>query len=206
MEGQEYLDQISAGNRPIKKAKAGGGLLSSKFFIVGMVGVIGLIVIIIIGAILGGNKGGEKNLAFKLKLHLDNTEEVIQGYQSNVKSSNLRSSSASLYSILSNTNRELTEYITGKYEFKEKNVDKNIIEEATLAKDGLETELFEAKINGNLDRIYAHKMAYEISLITSEEAKIINTTRSTELKEMLVSSYNSLGNLYDNFDSFSEAN
>ncbi len=205
MEGQEYLNRISADNRPIKKTKT-NGIFSSKFFIVGMVGLIALMLIIIVGAILNGGKGGEKNLAFKLKLHFDNTEEIIQKYQPIVKSSDLRSSSASFYSILSNTNRDLTEYLTEKYNFKEKSVDKNITEEATLAKDGLESELFEAKINGILDRIYAHKMAYEISLFTSEEAKIINTTNNTRLKELLTSSYDSLENLYDKFKDFSEAN
>ena len=158
----------------------------------------------IIGAVLSGNRGGDKNLSYALKLHIDGTSEVIQKYQSDVKSSDLRSSSASLYSILSNTSKELTDYITAKYDFKEKDVNKNIAEEATLSKDGLEAELFEAKINGILDRIYAHKMAYEVSLITSEEAKIISSTGSADLKELLTKSYNSLNNLYDKFNSFSE--
>ena len=170
----------------------------------GLVGVVGLIIIIIIGSILGGNKGGEKNLSFALKLHLDNTAELISEYQTNVKSSNLRSSSASLYSILSNTNRELTDYITEKYDYKEKSVDKKIADEATLARDGLEADLFEAKINGNLDRIYAHKMTYEITLFMNEEAKLINMSKNDNYKEILNRSYKSLETLYENFSSFSE--
>ncbi len=164
------------------------------------------IIIAIIGAILSGNKGGEKNLSISLKLHIDNTSEIIQQFQPNVKSSSLRSSSASLYSVLSNTSRELTGYLTEKYDFKDKDVAKNITDEATLLKDGLEAELFEAKINGILDRIYAHKMSYEISLIMSEEAKIINSTGNGALKELLTASYNSLNNLYTPFNDFSETN
>ena len=204
MQGQEYLDQISAANRPEKKPGGLTKIFSSKFFIVGMIGIIAFIIIMIIGAVLSGNRGGDKNLSYALKLHIDGTSEVIQKYQSDVKSSDLRSSSASLYSILSNTSKELTDYITAKYDFKEKDVNKNIAKEATLSKDGLEAELFEAKINGILDRIYAHKMAYEVSLITSEEAKIISSTGSADLKELLTKSYNSLNNLYDKFNSFSE--
>lgn len=202
MEGQEYLDQISATNRPVAKKK--GGLFSSKFFMVGMIGLAILVVIVVFGMILGSGKGGEKESSFALKLHLDNTAEIINEYQSSVRSSDLRSNSASLYGILTNTNKDLTEYITGKYKFKEKDINKNILSEANLAKDALNTELFNAKINGILDRIYAHKMAYEISLIMTEEAKIINSTKSDSLKEALTSSYNSLENLYNKFSDYSE--
>ena len=205
MDGQEYLNQISMQNRPVKKSGV-SKLLSSKIFLVSMIGVVLLILIIIVGSILGGGKGGDKNLSFALKLHLDNTEEVIQDYQPNVKSSDLRSSSASLYSVLSNTNRELTDYITEKYNYKESDVSESIVSDAELARDELETGLFNAKIGGTLDRTYALKMAYEISLIKSEEAKIINSTKNSDLAGILTTSYNSLENLYNKFNDFSEKN
>ncbi len=203
MQGQEYLDQISAANRPIKNSNK--GFLGSRFFTIIMIGLIAFIIIIIIGAILSGNKKNEKTLNFALKLHLDNIAAVISDYQPSVKSSDLRSSSASLSSVLTSTSRELTDYLTEKYDFKDKDIGKDLEEEATLSKDGLEADLFEAKINGSLDRIYAHKMAYEISLMMSEENKLINMTKNEALKDVLTKSYSSLDNLYDNFNSFSEA-
>ena len=202
MYGQDYLNQISAQNRPVKATKP--GILNSKFFMIGMIGIVALIIIIIIGSILGGNKSDEKNLSFALKLHLDNTTEIISSYQSSVKSSNLRSYSASLTSVLSNTNRELTDYITEVYDYKEKSIPEKIVEEATILKDALDTDLFEAKINGNLDRIYAHKMVYEISLLMSEEARLISMTKNSGYKNALTESYESLNTLYDSFNKFSE--
>lgn len=202
MEGQEYLNQISASNRPEKKSM--NRFFSSKFFIFAAISVVILIVIMILGAIINGSKGDEKELNYKLKLHIDNTAKVIQNYQPLVKSSVLRSSSASLSSILSNTSRELNDYLVEKYNFKDKDVDKKIVEAATAKKDELETELFEAKINGILDRIYAHKMTYEISSIMSEEAKLINSSKNAGLKDLLTTSYQSLDNLYRNFSEFSE--
>ena len=171
-----------------------------------MIALVLLIVIIIIGAILSGNKGGEKNLSYILKLHVDNTASVVNTYQSNIKSSDLRSSGASLHSILSNTSRELTEYLTEKYNFKDKDIDKTISSQATEAKETLDTELFEAKINGILDRIFAHKMTYEISVIMTEEAKLMKATRNETLDELLTTSYNSLETLYEKFSNYSEAN
>lgn len=202
MEGQEYLNQISAENRPAKKTRVGDFAL--KILKVILIGVVGLIIVLIINSIITGVRSSEKELNFKLQLHIDNTAKVISDYQPDVKSSNLRSSSASLYSVLSNTSRELTNYLNERYE-KNKNASKDLKEEAETAKDELEVELFEAKINGNLDRIYAHKMAYEISLIMNEETKLIKTTGNDTLKGILEASYGSLENLYNNFNNFSEA-
>ncbi|MBQ2672991.1 hypothetical protein IJH26_01570 [Candidatus Saccharibacteria bacterium] len=203
MDGQEYLNQISATSQPIGSTKQ--GWWRSKFFMWGM-GALGvLIVIIIIGSILGSAKGGEKNLSYALLLHLNNTAGLIQEYQPEVKSSALRSSSASLYGVLTNTSKNLNDFLVQKYDYKEKEVDTKIVEAATLEKDGLEADLFEAKINGTLDRIYAHKMAYEISLFMSEEAKLIDSTGDSNLKALLSESHSSLENLYENFNSFSEA-
>lgn len=204
MDGQQYLNQLSADIRPEKKSR-GGKLLSSKFVLVGLIGLIALVVIIVIGALINGGKGGEKNLSYALKLHLSNTAEVVQGYRPALKSSDLRSNNVSLYGILSTTDNDLTEYLVEVYKFKDNDINKNLVEEATLARDGLEADLFEAKISGTLDRTFAHKMTHEISLIMEEEAKLINTTKNEVLRGVLTKSYDSLKNLYNNFNSFSEA-
>ena len=208
MDGQQYLKQISESNRPVPKGgdkKSGiAGIVSSKFFMIGAIGLGLLIVIIIIGSVLSGNKAGVKNLSYDLKLHLGNTEEVIKDYQQYVKSSILRSNSASLQGVITNTNRKLTEYLVGKYDFKDKDIDKKTVEQATLVKDELANELFEAKINGILDRIYAHKMAYEISLFTAEEEQLKKASADEVLDDLLDESIEGLNNLYSKFNEFSE--
>ena len=203
MDGQDYLDQISADSRPIKPSRF-QNIISSKFFLIGLIFVIVLIIIIVIGAILSANKTDVKSLSAALNLHITNTTSIIKTYQDEVKSSSLRSSSASLGSVLSDTNNKLTKYLTERYNYNPKKVETKISDQATLEKDNLESELFEAKITGNLDRIYAHKMAYEISRFISEETKIYNSTNDDTLKDILSTSYNSLSTLYDNFNNFSE--
>ena len=201
MEGQDYLNQISASVRPEKKS---GGLLSSKLFIAGIVCVVVLIGTIILGAILGSTKGSEKKSLIELKLNIDDTSSVIRDYQSRIKSSILRSSNASLLSILSNTSRDVTSYLTEKQNFTEKDIEKDTAEEAQLHKDGLEADLFEARINGNLDRVFTYKITYEITEIMNKEVQIYNSTKNDELKGILSSSYSSLENLYNDYNSFSE--
>ena len=200
MDKKEYLAQLSASVRPDKQPKA--SFISPKIMAI-LGGLIGAIIIfIIIGVILGNNKDSLKDRILSLKAHLDNTSTIITDYQPAVKSSELRSNSASLFSVLSSTNSDLSSYIDGKWGIKK--VDKKYGDEAELNKDKIESELFEAKITGILDRIYAHKMAYEISLIASEEAAIVKATKDEGLVNSLTTSYNSLENLYSKFSDFSE--
>lgn len=181
------------------------GLWSNRFVKVGVIGVVALIVIMIVGMVLGSGGVKPKEQSFKLMLHLDNTLELVNKYQPNIKSSDLRSSSASLMGVLSNTSRELAAYVTEKYGYKnERDIDEDWVEQAKLEMDGLDSELFEAKINGLLDRIYAHKMAYEISAFRSEESSLYEKAGDDTLRGLLKTSYDSLGNLYDKFNDFSE--
>ncbi len=176
--------------------------MSSTIFKVIAGAVVAFILIAIFGAIINGGKAGARDQAIMLKLDLDGILEVISEYQPSVKSSNLRSSSASLYSILSNTNRELENNITETYKYNPKSDDKKFEEAAALEKDGLNSALFEAKINGILDQVYANKMAYTVSLIMSKETNLYNATNNEDLQKILASSYNSLDTLYSQFSDF----
>ena len=200
MDGQDYLNQISATVRPEKKSKM--SFMSSTIFKVIAGAVVAFILIAVFGAIINGGKAGARDQAIALKLNLDGVLEVISEYQPSVKSSNLRSSSASLYSILSNTNRELENNITETYKYNPKSDDKKFEETTALERDGLSSALFEAKINGILDQVYANKMAYTISLIMSNESSLSNATSNEDLQTILSSSYNSLDTLYSQFSDF----
>lgn len=202
MENQEYLNQIAAQARPTE-TPGRGGIFKSKLFL-GLVAVIGVLtVVMIVVAIISGNKSaGPDELGFSLQMHIEGTSSIINKYQPLVKSSVLRSSSASLNTILSDTNAGLTNYLSG---LSSKSKVENLRVAADTARDELDQELFAAKINGNLDRVYAHKMTYEIELLAAEENKLINLTKSDKLKELLTKSYSSLETLYDQFNDFSEA-
>ena len=65
MDGQEYLDRISAKNQPSPK-KFQGTILSSRFFWVGAVGIVAFILIAILGAVLKGSGGKSKDIAHEI--------------------------------------------------------------------------------------------------------------------------------------------
>ena len=167
--------------------------------------VILFILIMVVGMMLGGKGGGSKQKSTELMLHLDNTASIIDKYQPSVKSSELRSNAASLRGVLQNTSKELATYIETKYNQKDaQKVDKKLTEQAKLEMDALDSDLFEAKINGLLDRIFAHKMASEISAFQDAESALVKSDSSEELRAFLKTSYDSLNNLYSKFNDFSE--
>lgn len=203
MNGQEYLDEISKSVRPEKAPNGKAGILKSPIFKVGVIGVVVFIFLAMIGAVLGG--GSKMTLEEELvtfDLYLGSTMEAISKYQPSVKSSELRADSASLYSVLSGTERETVTYLTEAYDFDR--ADDTLVEDENLHKDELEQDLFQAKITGILDRIFAHKMAYEISMIQSKESEIYDKVTDEAYKSTIESSYNSLETLYSKFNDFSE--
>ncbi len=204
MDRQEYLNEISASTRPVKSRNV-PSFLSSKFLWIGIIGVVLLIIIIIIGSVLSGAKTDSKNQLFSLILHMDNTVEAIKEYQPHVKSSDLRSYSASLSTILSNNSNDITNYATEKYNFSPKTIKDSVVEEQTSYKDALMSDFFNAKITGSLDYVYAQKLATDISIIQSLEAQLMKTASDSFLKDTLGTSYESLTILYNNFYNFSES-
>ena len=204
MDKQEYLNEISTSAKATA-IKHTPTIFSSKFFWVGTIGAILFIIIIIIGSIISGSKTNVKEHLFSLILHMDNTKEVVEEYRPDIKSSDLRSYGASLVTILSNDSSSLTAYATEKYDFKTKNVKESITEEETSRKDDLSSDLFNAKITGSLDHIYAQKLTTDISLIQSLESQIIKASSDPTLQDILNASYESLTVLYDKFKTFSES-
>ena len=204
MDSQDYLDQISRTARPPKQQKGGiGGILTSKWFKWGLVALGLLIVIVLFGSMLG-NKESLEDKCVDLKLRLDGTSEAISEYQENIKSSLLRSLSASLKGVFTNTSTNLNNYMAEKYGYEDGKEKEAVREAAELTRDELMNELFEAKINGLLDRVFAHKMALEIYSVMSDETSIANSSEDESLKSALSTSYDSLNNLYTQFNDFSE--
>ena len=170
--------------------------MNSKVAKIAIGGIAAFMLIAIIGGIMSSGRSSIQSRAVSLKYHTHNTLGVISTYQPSIKSSTLRSNSASLYSVLSNTTIELTNYLVDNYKYKDNDKSyKTLANNASLNSDALSQSLFQAKINGVLDEIYMSKMAYEISSIMSEEATVYNSTSNQELESILSTSYSSLDTL-----------
>lgn len=199
MDRKEYLNQISQQAKPVQKRGLPDFFKSKIFWLI--LGILAFAILIMaVGGAISSNQEPPQNRLYRLLLQLDNTRASVDEYQPDVKSSTLRGYSASLSSILSNTSSELTAYLTAVYQYKPKVIPEKIQAEAAAHSEELNNELFVAKINGDLDNIFDLKMVYEISLISTQEAAILEKTTNEDLSGILLPSYQSLQNIYNDFD------
>ncbi|MDO4760130.1 MAG: hypothetical protein Q4A33_02405 [Candidatus Saccharibacteria bacterium] len=198
MDKQAYLDQLAASNRPEKAPKL-SALLGSKIFKIASIAIVAFVVIILIGQILSSFKVDTKQELFDFKVRLDTVSDVIKKYQGSVKSSKLRSNSASFSTIVSSMQNSVAEYAEKVYPKTKITGSKDI----TDAKEELENDLHSAKINGLLDRVYARKLSYEISVIMAEESKLLKTVKDADFKQALQRSYESLSIIKDSIENLS---
>jgi hypothetical protein len=205
MDNQAYLDQISTPTGPKKNKNSNGSFLKQIFIALGI--AIGLFILIaIFGGIISANRVSEKDSVIALKLRSDNIQTVITEYNASIKSSDLRSTNTSLSGILSDVSSTLETYITSTLSVKQKEYTKKVVDKEASALEELKNELFEAKINGMLDRTFARKMVYETQNLINYENTLKKATGNESLKSYLSSSVNSLMVLHDTFSDFSENN
>ncbi len=212
MDRQEYLNQISASNRPVNTKPNGkfASILSSKVFLIAAGAVILFILLAVIGGVLSGSKSSPKQKIYAFTMHIDNTTEAFDGYRDKVKSSGIRSYYTTLSSLLVNVKGQLESYLSAKNGDNKDDAKKILgekkIQQLDLERDALINELFEAKINGNLDRVFENKMSYEIATMMNEESDIAKSSGDESLKEIMANSYTSLENLYNQINNISEPN
>ncbi len=207
MDKQEYLNQISPESalpKPVQPSLL-DKILKSKFTWIGLGAVILLVIIMGVGAVLQANKPNPVQKISELTLVIQNTNDIVDEYQASLKSSQLRGYSASLGSVLADTEGKLDSYITVNLKTK-KVATAAAIAAANQEKATITQELDDAIINGYLDKTYAIKIAYLISVITARENEVLKMTSGPIIQEILTTSEESLQKLYDEFHDFKGIN
>ena len=201
MDGQQYLNQITP--TPNKHSSLPKFLSNTAGkLIVG--GIIATILIIIVGSALKGETHEIGSDLLSLKAHLDSFSETITKYGSHAKDSTLRTATNDLSTALANSNQELTDHLTEKYEFS-----KNGVPEETAAAESeyfstLNAALLLASSGQSFDHAYARKMALAINRLMDTELGIYNYATDADEKNMLATFYNDLLSIYNSFNNYSK--
>ncbi len=202
MDSEAYLNRIAASSR---KNRSNNNSISSSIWVKVLIAVTAVVLIFIVISNILDSGDSVKDKITSLKLHTTNLSNIIKTYQPRIKSSSLRSASASFNGVIINTTSGLSNYLTDKYGAKDdKEASKKITKKETDLYEELNDDLFSARINGLLDRTYASKMAYEITVISTRSKEILKLNKNSELKNILETSLNSLDNLYNSFNNYSE--
>lgn len=204
MDGQQYLNQITP---TAQKDNGILGIFKSKIGILLIAGVILTLAIIIIGSAMKPQTttpADAKTQTFTLKNQFDVISNSFSTHQKNLHSPTLRSISAEVSRILSDSNKKFTDQITTELTYTAASITDDIVAVNKSYYATLDSALF-AEVGGpSYDRAFARKMAMALKRFLDAELSIYNLSQSDDLKNILSSSYNSLSPLYVQLNNYSE--
>lgn len=209
MNNKDYLNQIASEARPLVKKAPGffGNTLNLSMKQLKIIGgiIIAMVIILFIGMIAtSGNKNSERDYVDEAYLRTNDLSSVIDSYRTEIRSSELRSISMSLKSVLSETSYILANALTNDFEVKEisKPAKESTAERESAIIGELVDNLEVARLNALLDRVFAREFTYQISLLISLETDILSRTKKEPFKSNLTSAKANLEAIHAQFDNF----
>ena len=201
MNDLEYLNQISAKPAPVQPT-----LFDKKTKLILIVAATVLLLVVILAAVAGSSSGSEPTATSELSRlyqRSDTLEKTLTTYTPSVKSSALRSSAASLSTILAELKSTSNTYFTASGAKLE---DYPLPTADSKNLTAMSSALESARLNGILDRTFAHELDYQIRYLIIIEDSTLAKSSDSSLTTFLKSSKASLERLRDTFASFSESN
>lgn len=204
MDNFAYLNEIAASNRPVQNPAAAPQKMRGATVIkIVAIGVVAFVMLMAVGALIGSLQGKTENLTKQLYLRTTNLSTVMQDYNKELKSSDLRTLGASLAGALTNATTQLTSYIGGE-DAEERVPDAKTVEEETAVLEELTASLTNARLNGILDRAYANLVGLQVSLIMSMISELEERTSDAKLLEVLSAYRGNLEVLHQGFEAYDD--
>ena len=204
MDNFAYLNEISASNRPVRNpAAAPKSLRTATIVKIVAAGAVLFFLLMAVGALVGNLKGKTDSLLKQLYLRTTNMSTIMEDYNRDLKSSDLRSLAASLAGTLTNATNQLAG-VMGAEDPEDAAPDAATTEEETAVLNELNTSLTNARLNGILDRAYANLVGLQVSLIMSMISELEARTDDAELLEVLSAYRGNLEVLHQGFEAYDD--
>lgn len=204
MDNFAYLNEISASNRPVKNpATAPKSLKTATIVKIVAAGAVLFFLLMAVGALVGNLKGKTDSLLKQLYLRTTNMSTIMEDYNRDLKSSDLRSLAASLAGTLTNATNQLAG-VMGAEDPEDAAPDAATTEEETAVLNELNTSLTNARLNGILDRAYANLVGLQVSLIMSMISELEARTDDAELLKVLGTYRGNLEVLHQGFEAYDD--
>lgn len=168
-----------------------------------LIGIALVVLVIAVSIIVNVIINTQRHPLEQLSARLNATATVVNGAQTKLKSTQLRSLNSNLKIYLTNTNRDIADPLLSAGV----NVTKL---SASVTKDessdALTARLEDARLNAVYDRTYAREMAYQLATIVTLMKQIDSSTSNQKLKNFLDSAYTNLVPTQKAFEDFNAAN
>lgn len=205
MDNMAYLQQIAA-ERPTPPSKPS---FTDKLPVVLILKIVAgvfifLIALMIVVGLTRGDSKKEQFAAERTYLRTANLLQTIEDHQGNLKSSDLRTFTSSLSSILKETLRDTSQNLQS-FGFEDFSADTASSSVAAEEKDHikkLNKTLKNAYLSGNLDRILHREFTLQISLLIAIESDGLARTKDPSLQSSYQKSIKNLENIHTNFSKY----
>ncbi len=169
----DYLEQIAP---PPPQGK----FLSGSF---GKI-IIGLGIVLVLAVSIIAASGGAKRTADleNVAVRLDNMQTVTKSTQKNLKSGKLLATNSNYQIWIANANRDAYDLLA-QAEVKKSDMNKKMIASEKDNGKKLTATFDDARLNANLDRVYAREMAYQTQMLITEYNKINKTSEAKAIRE-----------------------
>ena len=193
MDNLQYLSQISSSTPPSYVPKQ--PLFSGKLKTILIIAAVLILGLFIFG--LTSSSETPTDSLVELNLHATSLTDTVDSFRPSVKSTKLRSDSASLTALLGNISSLLSTQNLPKPTESQESAEESKISE-------LNSTLTFAKLNGYLDRVYAREFTLETTLLISMLRDASADSSDSSFQASLASIISSLETLNTSFANFSE--
>ena len=190
----DYLNQIAPQGK--------SSLFPSKLVIFGL----GAALLVALLIIIVGSTNSKPNLTVQttgLYARLQTLQTITSSEQNYLKDTQLRASNSSLTLLLSNSTRDIGNYLTAAD--KKFKMPQGIQQSEKAYLDNLTTKFNDARLNVDLDSTYAREMSYQLSVVHTIMSSIYRLEPSKSLSDILVTANDNLEPLRQTFADFSGA-
>ena len=201
MNNVDYLNSISNKNK--QQTTSGKSLLDNKIFRIAAIAIAAFAIISIVFSILGDIRNRPRTYLEQLNLRTISLSEVTEEYNDSLKSPEIRSAGVSFAATIKGLSANLADvYKANGISDKSSSSAINDIEAKNT--EDMNTTLEYGRINGILDRTYAHEMAYQTSLLIAIIETAQGVVTNPDTLDALDNTKTSLEQLHSMFDNFSD--
>lgn len=203
MDNKAYLDQIAV------KGKVKSGPIFTPVLIKAIAaGAVALITMIIVGAVINSSNSKVTQTYERVYLRITNLSSEtspFKTYLDRVKDSGLRAYASALLTSLATTNVTLSG-ISNNIGINPSGISKTVQNEESANTADLEASFEDAVLTGTIDRTYAAKVYYQVSMLLTYEAAARAKTTNQQFAELLDQSTNDLTILQEKLKKYNESN
>lgn len=192
----DYLDQIAP-------APPRANFLSGSFGKI--VVALGVVLIFAVGIIVAlGNQKNTGSLE-QVATRVENMSTITKNTAKNLTSGKLRAANSNFNTWLINANRDAYDLLS-RSGVRRNQVNKDTIAKEKAASDELKSELEDARLNAQLDVVYAREMAYQAQLIKTSLDQLAKRGAAKEIRDWAKQASANLAPYQQAFEKFDDAN